>query len=198
MIDALAPLQTTPAFPEPTGGGTSPLAILTVVAAVGYVVQTRTSVDLLGLVPSGGGAGGSSSGGSGGDDTGGGVLGFVTSINGLAIGALTLLSALIIGGALDVPEGTGVPFVVALELIAAGLILDELGGLSPRLFVAVVAATTVLGLSALGEPVVGTIVNSPVGVFAVLGTIALLWRALGDRTRRIVVRGEVEDDGGGE
>jgi hypothetical protein len=197
MTDLLA-LQSTPALPEATGGGTSPLAILTVVAAIGYVVQTRTAIDLLGLVPSlggsGGGSGGSSSSGSGG------LLGFVVSINGLAIGVLTLLTAFVVGGMVDLPRGTGVAVVVTLILVATALILDELGGLSPRLFLAVVAATVLIALSATGEPIVGAVVNSPVGPLAVIGAIALGWRWLGqDRTRNIIVRGEVEDDDeGGE
>lgn len=91
------------------------------------------------------------------------------------------LGALVLGGFLGLPDGSGVQLVVALELLALYLVLRELGAYSFRKFVAVGAITTVLALSALGEPIIASLLNSQPGVILVLGVLYLGWRWLKQR-----------------
>lgn len=86
-----------------------------------------------------------------------------------------------LGGFLGLPDGSGVQLVVALELLALYLVLRELGAYSFRKFVAVGAITTVLALSALGEPIIASLLNSQPGVILVLGVLYLGWRWLKQR-----------------
>jgi len=121
----------------------------------------------------------------------------VVSANGILIAGLLFIIALILGGALGVPAGTGVQLVVALELLAVYLLLHELDAYSFGGFVAIGAVTTVVALSATGEPVISSILNSGPGVILVLGVLALGWRRLQQRDKqrpKIVLR----DRGGDE
>jgi hypothetical protein len=122
------------------------------------------------------------------------------SMNGLLLAGVVFVLALMLAGALGVPAGVGVQVVVALELLAVYLLLHELDAYSFPFFAAVGAATTLLGLSATGEPVIASILNSEVGVIAVLGGLYLGYRWLKQRDsdgRTIVVRGRRRDGGGG-
>lgn len=192
-------LQTTPAIPT---GNTAPSPFSLLILAVGglALIQFGTDYDLRDYVPSiglSGSGGGSTSGGS---DGGEGVLGFLMSLNGVAVGGLTLLSALIVGGVIDAPAGLGVPFVVALELAALLVILGEYDAIRGNLALIglVVLATVVLGLSALGEPVIGGVFQGPTGVLLVIGGLYLANKALdvwGKSKRTVVrVRGRVGGD----
>ncbi|WP_254841130.1 hypothetical protein [Natronomonas marina] len=121
------------------------------------------------------------------------------SANGILIAGLLFIVALILGGVLGVPEGTGVQLVVALELLALYLLLHELDSYSFPAFVAIGAVTTVIALSATGEPVIASILNSNVGVILVVGSLYLLYRWLrqrGDDNQTIVVRGRRGGGGG--
>jgi hypothetical protein len=123
------------------------------------------------------------------------------SMNGLVLAGVVFVLALMLAGALGVPAGVGVQVVVALELLAVYLLLHELDAYSFPFFVAVGAATTLLGLSATGEPVIASILNSEVGVILVLGGLYLGYRWLKQRDsggRTIVVRGRRRGGGGGE
>lgn len=127
-------------------------------------------------------------------------LGGLVSANGILIAALLMVAALILGGALGVPQGTGVQLVVALELLAVYLLLHELDAYNFPLFAVVGAATTIVALSATGEPVIASILNSNVGVILVIGVLYLLWRWLRQRDRerpRIVLRRDDDSGGGG-
>jgi hypothetical protein len=122
------------------------------------------------------------------------------SMNGLLLAGVVFVLALMLAGALGVPAGVGVQVVVALELLAVYLLLHELDAYSFPFFAAVGAATTLLGLSATGEPVIASILNSEVGVIAVLGGLYLGYRWLKQREsggRTIVVQGRRRDGGGG-
>jgi hypothetical protein len=122
------------------------------------------------------------------------------SMNGLLLAGVVFVLALMLAGSLGVPAGVGVQVVVALELLAVYLLLHELDAYSFPFFAAVGAATTLLGLSATGEPVIASILNSEVGVIAVLGGLYLGYRWLKQREsggRTIVVRGRRQDGGGG-
>ncbi|MFC7077861.1 hypothetical protein [Haloarcula halophila] len=186
-------------FATPTGSGASTtgsaggLVLVAVVAALALAaLDTFTRVDVLGFLPSFGGSSSTASDGGFIAST----LAFLTSTPVLLLTGVATLLVLILSGAFALPEGTGLQLVIALELVATYLILQALDQYSFRLFALVGTATVVIGLSALGEPVIGTVVNSNVGPIVAVGTIALLWRALGsddDGQRRIVVRGQVED-----
>jgi hypothetical protein len=124
-----------------------------------------------------------------------GLLSRLLTVNGIVLSAVAFTLALLLGGALGVPDGLGVQVVVALELLALYLLLHELDAYSFPFFAAVGAITTVLGLSALGEPVIASILNSEVGVILVLGALYLGYRWLkqrnsggGDGEQTIVVR----------
>jgi hypothetical protein len=122
------------------------------------------------------------------------------SMNGLLLAGVVFVLALMLAGALGVPAGVGVQVVVALELLAVYLLLHELDAYSFPFFAAVGAATTLLGLSATGEPVIASILNSEVGVIAVLGGLYLGYRYLKNRNsggRTIVVRGRRKGGGNG-
>lgn len=128
--------------------------------------------------------------------SGEGMLGGLVSANGILIAGLLFVAALIIGGALGVPAGTGVQLVVALELLAVYLLLHELDSYTFEGFVALGAITTLVALSATGEPVIASILNSGPGVLLVIGVLYLLYRRLKQREKsrpKIVVR----RDGGG-
>lgn len=185
---------------QTAGGATSTVGLIVVLAVGLYLLDRYTGLSLAGLWPFGGDGGGSGGGGGGladGDGLLSQLTGFATSLNGILVGGLALLAALIIGGALSLPPGAGVPFIVAIELVATYLILRELDAYSFPTFALVAGTTTVLALSALGEPIIGTIVNSQVGVIVVIGVLYLGYRALQayrkGQTTKIIVRG-----GGGE
>ncbi|MFC6975686.1 hypothetical protein ACFQL1_15085 [Halomicroarcula sp. GCM10025709] len=194
-------------FATPTGeaasttGSAGGLVLLAVVAALALAaLDTLTGIDVLGWLPSLGGSLGSS-GAASDSDSGiiGSTLAFATSTPMLLLAGVATLLVLILSGAFDLAEGTGLQLVVALELIATFLVLRALGEYRFRLFALTAGATVVISLSALGEPVIGTIVNSNVGPIVAVGTIALLWRLLGGDgggPQRIVVRGQVEDGDG--
>jgi len=115
------------------------------------------------------------------------------SMSGLLLAVVVFVLALMLAGALGVPAGVGVQLVVALELLAVYLLLHELDAYSFPFFAAVGAATTILGLSATGEPVIASILNSEVGVILVLGGLYLGYRWLKQRdsgggSQTIVVR----------
>lgn len=196
-------MSTLAQFATPTGtsasttGSAGGLVLVAVVAALALAaIDTWTGIDVLGWLPSfGGSLDSSSTSGSGDSGLIGSTLAFLTSTPILLLAGVTTLLVLILSGAFALPEGTGLQLVIALELVATYLILQALGQYSFRLFALVGTATVVLGLSALGEPVIGSIVNSNVGPIVAVGTIALLWRLLGsdDGQRRIVVRAQSED-----
>lgn len=127
----------------------------------------------------------------------GGVVSRVVSLPRLAIAGLLVVAALVLGGALGVPEGMGVQLVVMLELLAVYLFLHELDAYTFEGFVLVGALTTVIALSATGEPVLASLLNSGPGVILVLGVLYLGYKRLQqrDQSRPTIV---LRRDGGGE
>lgn len=187
-------LQTAPDQLANTGSATSWPALVVLVVVGALAVQRYTDVDLRAWLPTGGT---SQQAGQTPDGRLGGLLDFATSTNGILLAGVLLLGAMVLGGVLGLPPGTGVQLVVALELLALYLVLRELDAYSFPLFVTVAAITTMLALSALGEPIIGGVLNSEVGVILVLGLLGLGWRWLsqrGDDQQRIIVRA---DDGSG-
>lgn len=162
-LTTVAPLQTIPA----SGGGASTLSIIVVLGVALYAIDEWV-VDLTRFLPS---LGGQSKSGSG-----GGLLGMLPDLNGLLLGVVGLALAFVLAG--FGPAGSTVPLVVALNLLAAYLLLREFDAYDPVLFAIVSASTVVIALSALGEPVIGTVVNSDVGPILVIGGLYLTWKAI--------------------
>lgn len=176
-----------------SGGVPSPIAAAAVIAAVAYAVTRWTDVSLW---PLGRGSGGGN--GTAGDvaDTAGGAAGRVVSVLTdpvvLAAGMLVAL-VLVLSGAVPLPAGVSVQGVVALELLAVFFVLRELDAYSFPLFAVVAGVITVLALSSLGEPIIGSVLNSEVGVILVIGALYLGYRWLrqrGDDNQTIVVQAE--------
>lgn len=179
------------ALQSASGGLPSPIAVVAVLAVLAYALTRWTSVRLW---PLGGGDGNGSAGGIA--DTAGGaagrVVGVLTDPVVLAAGMLIAL-VLVISGAVPLPAGVSVQGVVALELLAVYFVLRELDAYSFPLFAVVAGVTTVLALSALGEPIIASVLNSEVGVILVIGALYLGYRWLrqrGDDSQTIVVQAE--------
>lgn len=191
------PLQTLPSTGDIT---TSLLGWLVVIVVVGWVVTRVLDIDVLGALPvigdSSGGGGGGSTGGLGLGGTLAGVRSFATSTTGLLIIGASVVSGLVLTGAIQLPAGTGVQFVVLLELFAFYLGLQWFDAYSFPLFALVSGVVTVLALSALGEPVLSTVVNSrafPI-IVVIGGYLAVQWvRDATESDRpRIVLEGREE------
>jgi hypothetical protein len=175
-----------------SGGLPSPIAAVAVIAVAVYAVN-RVGISLWPLGRGGGGGNGTAGGVA---DTAGGaagrVVGVLTDPVVLAAGMLVAL-VLVLSGTVPLPAGVSVQGVVALELLAVYFVLRELEAYSFPLFAVVAGVITVLALSSLGEPIIGSVLNSEVGVILVIGALYLGYRWLrqrGNDNQTIVVQAE--------
>lgn len=187
MISNIVAQATTPDIP-----GASPLTYVVVLVGAVLLAQRVTDVDLFGWVPSFGGGGGGSSipmiPGSRGDPGFG--LGRPRTIIIAIIGSL---AAAIFAGVVGLPAGARVPIAATLTLTATYLSLRGLGSYSFSVFALVGGAVVVLGLSALGEPLIGALVNSRVFPIIAIGGLYLGYRAVqkigsNEQPRRVYIR----------
>jgi threonine/homoserine/homoserine lactone efflux protein len=86
-----------------------------------------------------------------------------------------------------------VPLVIGLVLLATYALLRELDQYDPILFAMLAFVEVVIGLSALGEAVIGQVVNSPTGAIIVLVAGYLAYEAIqayraSNKPRPLVVR----------
>ncbi len=171
----LQPLQT-------GGSATSTVGIILILGVAGYLILERWDIQIEEHLPS--------------LDSDSGVLGFLTTRNSLILGGLLLLLALVLTGTLGLPRSAGVPLVVGIELAALAAILVALDAFTLRLYAATAIAVVVLGLSAMGEPVIGAIANSAAGPILAVGGLYLGYKYVtGDRSaRKIVVEGSISGD----
>jgi hypothetical protein len=123
------------------------------------------------------------------------VAGYVPSIsaNRLLVGAAAIgLAVLFAAG----DPRARVPLVVGLVLVGTFAILRDIGEYDPITFAMLAGVEVIIALSALGEPVIGSIANSDTGPLVVLVVGAIAWRLIGmyrerqkeQRERRITQR----------
>lgn len=171
------PLPAIPAQAAP-GGGSTIGAIVFITTVVGLLVDRFTDIDVFdavssapsrikSMIPFIGGPSRSSG-------NGGGVMGFFSSGNGLVITSVVVFTLLFAGGLLDLPEGANLQIIVAIELVGVFAVLRELDiENTMEVFVIIAVVTILLGLSAMGEPVIGAIAQSDVFPLLAIGGLGL-------------------------
>lgn len=193
-----------------SGGTTAALAVFIAVVAV-VLVDTFTEMDVTGSITGAAGrvtsavtntAASLTPGNPLSDttsrarDTGSGLNRFFTSRTGLLILVLVVIVGAAAAGVGTVERTSSLPLFVAVELIAVYLVLQDIDAFSLPVFSLVTAATVILSLSALGEPVIGALAQSPVFPILGVGGLIVAWRAIkawrnrgGGGTETVVIRG---------
>lgn len=192
MIESIAAQSATP-----DAGGVSPVTYVLVLGGAIALVQRFTAVDLFGWVPSFGGAsGGSSNNGASVvpqlPGAGGGSGFGLTRPRTLMIVIFGGVAVAIMIGAAGLPTGARVPVAATLTLLSTFLALRALGSYSFSTFALVGVTVLLLGLSALGEPLIGALVNSRVFPILAIGGLYLGYKAVqrigNDEPRRVYIR----------
>lgn len=113
----------------------------------------------------------------------------------LVIAGVSVLLFLVFTGALGLPSSIRVQLAAGLVLLGSYLTLRGLGAYSFRMFLVVGVGVVILGLSALGEPIIGGLARSPVFPIVALGGLYLAYKAIqkyrgggGGGTKYVVVK----------
>jgi hypothetical protein len=185
MIETIVAQAATDATPS----AASPVTYVVLAVVAGWLIQTQTGVDLLGPLRglrASDDVGGSFPGAS--DDPGLGL----TRPRTVAIVALGGFAVAVMVGALGLSASVQVPLAAVAVLLATYLTLRGLGSYSFRLFAVVAGGVVLLGLSALGEPLIGAIVNSRVFPILAIGGLYLAYKAVqnlgSDQRERVIIR----------
>lgn len=188
MISTIVVQSSTPDVPT-----ASPLTYVVIFLGAALLAQRFTDTDLLGWIPTVG----SSSGGDANPvqrlpGAGSGPGFGLTRPRTLMIAIFGSLAVAIMAGAAGLPSEARVPVAATLTLTATYLALRALGSYSFSVFAFVGASVLILGLSALGEPLIGAIVNSRVFPVIAIGGLYLGYKAVqqlgNDEPRRVYIR----------